>query len=61
MVDSKGVVNHMVFDNTKSFIPIEKSKQLLQDTLKLLKEDGFILFKEAKDELGFTRSVLTDI
>jgi len=57
MVDSKGIVNHMVFDNTKSFIPIERSKQLLQDTLKLLKEDGFILFKEAKDELGFTRQI----
>lgn len=57
MVDSKGVVNHMVFDNTKSFIPIERSKQLLQDTLKLLKEDGFVLFKETKDELGFTRQI----
>jgi len=56
-VDKQGVINHMVFDNTKTFIPQENAKKLLRDTLKLLKEDEFVLFKESKDELGFTRQI----
>jgi Zn-dependent metalloprotease len=54
-VDKNGNVNHLVFDNSESFIPMEKAKQLLHDTLKLLKGNDFILLKETKDELGFSR------
>jgi Zn-dependent metalloprotease len=57
ILDKHGIINHMVFDNTVSFIPIEKGNQLLKDSLKLLKEDELVLFKETKDNLGFTRQI----
>jgi bacillolysin len=53
-LDVQGVIKHLVFDNSESYIPLEKAKQLLRDSLKLLKEDELILIKEIVDELGFT-------
>lgn len=53
-LDAQGVIKHLVFDNSESYIPLEKAKQLLLDSLQLLQKDDLILVKEIVDELGFT-------
>lgn len=53
-IDAQGVIKHLVFDNSESYIPLEKAEQLLQDSLKLQKKDKLILVTEIEDELGFT-------
>lgn len=53
-LDAQGVIDYLVFDNSESYIPLGKAKQLLQDSLKLQKKDEIILVEEIVDELGFT-------
>jgi Zn-dependent metalloprotease len=57
ILDKNGVINHLVFDNSETFIPIDKGRQLLHDSLKLLNDDALVLTKETKDYLGITQQI----
>ena len=56
-IDDQGILSHLVFDNTVSFITLESANKLLRDSLKLTNDDDLFPFKEFTDDYGFLRKL----